>query len=226
VGTSRAENGKTRVTFVWEPAPPAPGVRRDTPGRVSLLAANAQGDLVFRGRVPDAAMASAVPASTGNSAASGPQRVVFDAPPGRMELRISVEDASGGGTIDSEVRDVTVPDLTGPDPAISTPRVFRARTNRDFQLAARDPDAVPAAGRDFLRTDRLLIRFDVYGAEAPAALLLNRNGQKMAEVPIQPATVGGTHQIDLGLGAIPPGEYLVEISVGARKELVPLKVGS
>ena len=227
VGTSRAENGTTRVTFVWEPAPPAPGVRRDAPGRVTLLAANARGDLVFRGRVPDAAMASAVPSTVGGAgAATGPQRVVFDAPPGKMELRISVEEASGGGVLDSEIRDVTVPDLTSPDPALSTPRVFRARTARDFQMTARDPDAVPVAGREFLRTDRLLIRFDVYGTEAPAAALLNRNGQKMADVPVAPAVTGGTHQIDLGLASIPPGEYLVEISTGTAKELVPVRVGS
>jgi hypothetical protein len=227
IGTSRAENGKTRVTFVWEPAPPAPGVRRDTPGRVSLLAANAEGDLVFRGRVPDAATASAVPSAGGPAgAASGPQRVVFDAPPGKMELRISVEDASGGGVIDNEIRDITVPDLTSPDPAMSTPRVFRARTARDFQMTSRDPDAVPVATREFLRTDRLLVRFDVYGSETPTARLLNRNGQKMSEVPVAPTTTGGSHQIDLGLGGIPPGEYLVEITVGASKELIPLKVGS
>jgi VWFA-related protein len=227
IGTSRADNGKTRVTFVWEPAPPAPGVRRDTPGRVSLLAANAQGDLVFRGRVPDAATASAVPTVGGAAgAASGPQRVVFDVPPGKMELRIAVEDARGGGVIDNEIRDITVPDLTSPDPSMSTPRVFRARTARDFQMTARDPDAVPVAGREFLRTDRLLMRFDVYGTESPTAVLLNRNGQKMSEVPVSPAATGGTHQIDLGLGGIPPGEYLVEVSVGSAKELVPLKVGS
>jgi len=193
---------------------------------VSLLAANPQGDLVFRGRVPDAGVASAVPTSGGGGTSTGPQRVVFDAPPGRMELRIAVEDASGGGTLDTEIRDVSVPDLTGPDPALSTPRVFRARTNRDFQMAARDGDAVPAAGRVFLRTDRLLIRFDVYGAETPTAALLNRNGQKMSDIPITPTTIGGTHQIDLGLASVPPGEYLVEIRAGTAKELIPLKMGT
>ena len=226
VGTSRADNGKTRVTFVWEPAPALPGIRRDAPGRVSLLAADAQGSLVFRGRVPDAGMASAVPTSGGSATATGPQRVVFDAPPGKIELRISVENASGGGVLDSEIRDVTIPDLTSPDPALSTPRVFRARTAREFQMAARDPDAVPVAGREFLRTDRLLIRFDAYGSETPTAALLNRNGQKMADLPVTAAVTGGTHQIDLGLGSFAPAEYVIEIGVGTAKELVPLKVGS
>ena len=225
IGTSRAEDGKTRVTFVWEPAPPPPGVRSEQPGRVSLLAANREGDLVFRGRVPDAAVASSAPTAGGAAgAAAGPQRVVFEAPPGPMELRISVEAAGSGDVIDSEVRDLTVPDLTGP--GLSTPRVYRARTALDFRAAASNGDAVPAATREFLRRDRLLIRFDVYGPEAPAAALLNRSGNKMTDLPVAAAAAGGTHQIDLGLGSVPPGEYLVEISVGDVKELVPLKIGS
>jgi hypothetical protein len=141
-----------------------------------------------------------------------------------MELRISVEAAGSGDVIDSEIRDLTVPDLTGQ--GLSTPRVYRARNALDFRAAASNGDAVPAATREFLRRDRLLIRFDVYGADAPAAALLNRAGTKMTDLPIAPAAAGGTHQIDFGLGAVAPGEYLVEISVGDVKELVPLKVGS
>ena len=243
VGTSRAENGKTRVTFVWEPLAARPGERRDQAGRVSVIAAGPTGDLVFRGRVPDLALASAATVISGvtsgtaaagstgtarmpaGSPAAGPQRVVFDAPPGKLELRLSVESATGGGVLDTEIQDVTVPDLSGTT-AISTPRVHRARTARDFQTVARDPDAVPVASRDFSRTDRLLIRFDVYGSGAPTATLLNRNGQKMADVPVTAATAGGTHQVDFGLGSVPPGEDLIEISAGDAKELIPLKIGS
>jgi hypothetical protein len=93
---------------------------------------------------------------------------------------------------------------------------------------------VPAASRDFSRTERLLIRFDTYGAgtDQPTvtAVLLNRAGQKMSDVPVTPAAAGGTHQIDLGLSSIPAGEYLVEITAkgksGEAKELVPLRVTS
>jgi hypothetical protein len=226
IGTARAENGQTRVTFVWEPSPQAPGVRREQPGRVSLIAAGAGGDLVWRGRVPDAAVASATPsAAPSASPVSGPQRVTFDAPPGKMELRISVEEAGGGGVIDTEIRDVAVPDLTGPE-GMSTPRVFRSRTARDFQAIVRDADAVPTASREFLRTDRLLIRLDAYGTDTPKAAILNRAGQKMADLPVSAATAGGTHQIDFALGSIAPGEYLIELAAGSSKELVPLRVGS
>jgi len=199
---------------------------------------------VFRGRVPDAAPASngaaAAPAATtarpaasavsATPAALGPQRLVFDAPPGELELRMSVEATAGGGLIDSEIRTIMVPDLTSPDAAVSTPRVHRARTARDFQAIAADAGAVPTIGREFSRTERLLIRFDVYGNATPTAALLNRGGQKMADVPIAAAAAGGTHQIDLGLAAIATGEYLVEITVkgatGEAKELIPLRVGS
>ena len=48
-------------------------------------------------------------------------------------------------------------------------------------------------------------------------------------MPVTAATVGGTHQIDLGLGSIAAGEYLIEITAtgatGEAKELIPLRVG-
>ncbi len=232
IGTERAENGKTRVTLVWEPLPQLPGVRRDPAGRVALLAADDKGDLVFRGRSPDAALASAAPPTglPSASAASGPQRLVFDSPPGSIELRMSVEAAGGGGVLDQEVRKIAVPDFTSPEAVISTPRVHRARSVRELQTVAGDPAAVPVAGREFSRTERLLIRFDVYGGGTPSAVLMNRTGQKMSDLPITPAKVGGTHQIDMGLNAIAAGEYLVEITVkGATtetKELVAVRVTS
>ena len=143
---------------------------------------------------------------------------------------MSVEAAAGGGTLDSEIRTIAVPDLTSPDAALSTPRVHRARTALDFRTITGDAGAMPGVGREFSRTERLLIRFDVYGNAAPTAVLLNRNGQKMADVPVTATTVGGTHQIDLSLASIATGEYLVEITVkgatGEAKELVPLRVGS
>jgi VWFA-related protein len=232
IGTERAENGKTRVTLIWEPLPAVPGARRDPAGRVSLLAADGKGDLVFRGRSPDAALASAAP-PTGTpaaSAATGPQRLVFDAPPGALELRMSVEAAGAGGVLDQEVRKIAVPDFTNPESILSTPRVHRARTVRDFQAAASNAAAVPVASREFSRTERLLIRFDVYGSATPTAVLMNRNGQKMSDLTVAPATAGGTHQIDLGLNAIAAGEYLIEITakggVSESKELVAIRIAS
>src|SRR5207302_183625 len=77
------------------------------------------GSLVFRGRVPDVAVASTAPASSvaaANASASPPragQRVVFDAAPGKVQLRVSVE-GSSSAVLDTETREITVPDLTAP----------------------------------------------------------------------------------------------------------------
>jgi VWFA-related protein len=227
IGTERGDSGKTRVTLTWEQLPPLPGSgRREQAGRVSLIAANASGQLVFRGAAPD----QASPSATG----AGAQRLTFEVPPGRLELRLTVQDASSGGTLDQETKTLDVPDLTAPQAAITTPRVFRARTVREAQTVAADAAAAPIAGREFSRTERLLIRFDAYAAGAeqvqPAAVLLNRDGKKMSDVPVTAAQAGGTHQINLSLASIPPGEYLVEITVksgsGEATELVPFRVGS
>ena len=227
IGTERGEGGKTRVTLIWEPlAAPAGTTRREQAGRVSLQAANAAGQLIYRGAMPE----QASPPASG----SGPQRLTFEVPPGRLELRLTVQDAGNGGTLDQETRTLEVPDLTAPQAAISTPRVFRARTVREFQTLAADAAVTPVASREFSRTERLLVRFDAYapGGEQvqPTAVLLNRAGVKMSDVPITAAEAGGTHQINLSLASIPAGEYLIEIAVksatGEAKELVPFRVGS
>jgi hypothetical protein len=183
--------------------------------------------MIFRGGAPD--QASTPAPGTGG----GPQRLTFEAPPGKLEMRLTVQDA-GSGTLDQEIKTIDVPDLTAPAAAISTPRVFRMRTAREFQTLAADAAATPTAGREFSRTERLLIRFDAYAAGneqvQPTAILLNRAGTKMADVPVTAAQAAGTHQINLSLASIPAGEYLVEIAVtsasGEAKELVALRVGS
>jgi VWFA-related protein len=241
VGTERGEDGKTRVTLVWEPLTFPPGDRREPAGRVSLLAATAGGDLVYRGRAPERPI---VPAPTTGSlgstapsvaaAAPAPQRLTFDAAPGKVELRITVEGTTGG-TLDSETRSIEVPDFTSPQISLSTPRLYRARTLPELRTITADANAVPAAGREFSRSDRVLIRFSAYGpgSERPeaTAVLLNRAGQKMSDVPVAvSASAGTTHEINLSLNSIPAGEYLVEVTAkgagGEAKELIPLRVGT
>jgi VWFA-related protein len=250
IGTTRGENGKTKVTFVWEPVAKAPGQSArgsEAPARVSLMAAGADGSPYYRGRVPDVALASAsssggngdAPKPTGTSASSAsahqaaraPSRVTFEVPPGKMELRIGVEgDASQ--VLDSEVREINVPDLTKPQTAIGTPAVFRARTARDFQQLKADADAVPQTVRDFSRTDRLLIRVPAYGPSgvpAISAKLLNRDGQPMTDVPVAVAATAETPaQIELALASLAPGDYLLEITAKGEgpdvKELVGFRV--
>jgi VWFA-related protein len=240
IGSERGEGGNTRVTLVWEPMAFPPGDRREPAGRVSLLAATGGGNVVFRGRAPERPIVAAVTTgSLGTGAASStpstpPQRLTFDAPPGKVELRITVEGATGG-TLDQEIRDIEVPDFTSPQVTLSTPRLYRARTLPELRTITADPNAVPAAGRDFSRTERVLIRFSTYGpgTERPeaVAVLLNRGGTKVSDVPVTASTAAGTtHEITLGLATIPAGEYLVEVTAkgasGETKTLVPFRVTS
>lgn len=232
IGMAPAEHGKTRVTFVWEPAPPSSG-RREEPERIMLVAAGSRNDPYFRGSVPDrASTASAAPASaTGDccpTGTRGPWRVTFDADPGRIQLMFTVE-GRDAQVLDKDSQDITVPDLTTTDTVLGTPQIFRSRSAREWQTAAADASAVPAVAREFSRGERLLIRFGVYGPGAPtlSARLLNRAGERMSDLQVQAATVGGQlHQVDLPLAALAAGEYLIEVAAGAVTQLVAIRVTS
>ena len=162
----------------------------------------------------------------------GPARVTFEVPPGTLQLKMTVE-GSGAETLDSETRELTVPDLTGPQTLLGTPGVYRARTARDAQQLKNNADAVPAAGREFLRSDRLLVKVPTYGPgmtpPAVTARLLNRTGQPMNDVPVVlGAPAAAVALIELALAPLAPGEYVLEITVtgssGDAKEMVGFRV--
>ncbi len=229
IGTSRGDNGKTRVSFVWEPVARVPGATRgpggsmERPARVSVMAIGQDGAPLFRGRVPDL-----VP-SPQSTALTVPQRVTFDVPAGAVQLRLSIEGADAE-QIDSEQRVITVPDLTAPL-VLGTPELVRARTARDLETARANPSPVPTASRDFLRTERLLVRVAAYGpggtAPVVTARLLNRSGDGMSAL-VATAAPDGPILIEVPLAALPLGEYIVEITAtgegGEVKELAGFRI--
>jgi VWFA-related protein len=238
IGTAPAESGRTRVTFVWEPVPTLPGERRtDAPSRVALMAAGAEGRAYYRGKVPDddagtgegVRMIAPAAASTARGAA-----VEFEAQPGKMQLRLSVEGASGQ-VIDSDMLDVAVPDYTAPQVAVTSLEVLRARTVPEFRELSANATPMPVAEREFRRTERLLIRFAAHapGGAAPETTvrLLNRGGQKMSDLTAQPLAIDPRRlQVDLPLASLPAGEYVVEVKATAgeseAKQFVGFKVVS
>jgi VWFA-related protein len=223
IGAERGENGKTRVTLVWEAnrAPGAPARDTEQPARVSVTAVGTDGSPYFRGRVPATAPSSGAAAAAAPAAAVAGAHVTFEAPPGPMQLRLSVEGADAQ-VLDSENREVTVPDLTST--IFGTPAIYRARTARDIQQFRANRDAAPTAVREFQRTDRLLFRVPSYATGAVAAKILNRSGQAMSEVPV--AMEGTDAVFEVPLASIPSGEYILEISAAGTdlKELVAFRI--
>ena len=227
VGVARGDAGKTRVTIVWEPAARVPGDRsRRDPSRVQLSALATDGTVVFEGPL--------MPTGPATIQEQGitPSRAVFDAAPGRLRLKMAIQDAATQ-QLDVDVRDLVVPDFRRPV-AIGTPEILRARNAREFRLLD-DSAAVPVASREFSRSERLLIRFAAYGpADAMpllSAKLLSRMGQTMRTLAVAPAaTPGGANEIDLPLAGLASGEYLIELTAttpaGEAKDRLTFRVTS
>ena len=204
VGTSRGDDGKGRVTVVSEVLTAAGTPRGEGAANLTVTATRPQAGNVFES--PSVELRPGM----------APQRVSFDADAGALDVKIVLADREGK-TIDRETRVIDVPDYSGRAAALGTPRFHRPRTLREFQTLAADADAMPVTARDFGRMDRLLIRFDAFGADggpvAPTAAILSRAGRKMFDVQVAPsAAAGASHQIDLSLGPLPNGEYLLEIA--------------
>jgi VWFA-related protein len=225
-GISRGPTGKARVTFVWEPAGRVPGDRgpAKTPARLILTARTVDGTVLFDGPV-----AATGPATLDEPGATS-ARAVFDVSPGRLRLRMSIEDVTSR-VLDVDIRDIAVRELKG-DVVLGTPEVLRARNAREFRTLSTD-SAVPVASREFSRTERLLIRFPAYAPTGTqptvSARLLSRTGQPMRDLIVAPASGDdGEHAVDLPLAGLAAGEYFVEVEAaipsGEAKDRVGFRV--
>jgi hypothetical protein len=223
IGAERGTDGKTRMTFVWEPvrnAARAGGSAR--PARVMLTARGTTGAPYFNGPVPQQVVA---PTASGS-------RVTFDAPPGAMQLRIAVE-GSDASVLDTELKDIAVPDFTPPRPLFGTPVLFSVRTLPEIQRLKLQPESVPTAAREFSRTERLLLRIPLYGpadtTPTLTASLVNRTGQTMTTLAVAPAAgVRDTFFVEIPLANLAPGAYGIALSAvgegGGATELVAFRI--
>jgi VWFA-related protein len=203
-GTGADAAGKAVVTLAWEPTPGTPDPA-EVVDRINVTVTSIYGEMLYKGPI------ARDPQATRPGGA-----VTFQAPPGDVRARVVAENARGM-RLDSAEATLSVPDFTTPGPTITTPIVFRGRTARDLQLIKAATAPVPAASRIFSRTERLLVRFDAYGpagtTPAIAMRLLNRNGESMAALPAPTAGASpATFQVEVGLGPLPPGDYLIEIA--------------
>jgi VWFA-related protein len=219
IGATRGSSEKARITVAWEALAPAGQDPLDKVAQVALTATSGGGDVVFQG-----------PATPDTSAGRLAGRVSFEAPAGLLKLRATAQNSSGH-RLDAEDVSFDVADFTGAGPLISTPVVFRGRTARDITQLKAGADAMPAITRQFSRTERLLVRFEAYGPGGTtpkiAARLLNRMGESLAALP-EPAATGAVHNLEVTLGALPPGDYLVEVTAEAAdttsRKLIGIRV--
>ena len=221
LGTARSDgNGRTQVTFVWEPTDGRG--RRDEASTV-LLTAMGEGGAYFRGRIP-------------GEGATERNWATFEVEPGELQIGLAIE-GSGGEVLDRDRIEVDVPDYTGPEVVLSTPQFVRARNELEYRSLVDDWTVPPAVSRSFRRTERMLVRFQAYapGGAVPEveARLVNRAGEAIVPLDVvqpgvagsdsQPASGGGgdarasqggpnAFQVPVALPFLPPGEYLIELT--------------
>jgi VWFA-related protein len=208
VGARRGDEGRTELTFVWEPIGGDQARRRQESASQVMLMAMSDSSAYFRGEVP------------GPGRGRMP-RVRFDVDPGELELNIGIEDEYGD-VLDRDIDELVAPDFTGPDVALSTPRVHRARNAVEMRGLLADPEALPTASRFFRRTEQLLFRVEAYapGGVQPRvrARLLSREGTAMMELPVAAPEGDRPHEVLLQLSPFPRGDYLMELSAEAGEE--------
>ncbi len=218
VGARRGDGGRTELTFVWEPIGGDQARRRRESASQVMLMAMSDSSAYFRGEVP------------GPGRGRMP-RVRFDVDPGELELNVGIEDEYGD-VLDRDIDELVAPDFTGPDVALSTPQVLRARNAVEMRGLLADADALPTASRFFRRTDQLLFRVEAYapGDVAPRvrARLLSREGTAMMELPVAAPEGDRPYEVLLQLSPFPRGDFLMELSAeaggGTASTLVAFRV--
>lgn len=215
-GMAPGVDGRTRVRFVWEPAPRAPGnpSTLPVPAQVTINVTASDGTPVFAGVV----VPSRVSEQSGMPTKA---QAVFEQPPGRLRVHMSIEDASSR-EIDTDVRDLTVGSFAAPL-TLGTPEVLRVRNAREFRAIVNRADALSVPSRQFSRADRLLVRVPVYavGPEPRVfARLVSNFGNAVRDLPLLDGPAADVRQVDLPLAGLAAGEYAVEFSaIGAEREV-------
>ena len=209
VGLSPAAADACTVNIAWAPRP---GIEGRAAAASVLVTATSGTERLFEGVLKDG----------GNS---------FKAAAGTVQLDFTIRDSTGE-MIDREQRTVTVPDPARTTLALTTPVISRARSASEFRALMAGPEPVAFAGREFSRSDRLLVRVTPYGTGATdaevTAQLVGPRGTTLAELPIHAEGESGGFRLDLPLSSLATGEFLIAIAARTPAErvetLVPLRI--
>jgi VWFA-related protein len=225
LGSTIEPDGQRRVIFTWTPsAVPLrnkPGAR---PAVVALKATTLSGSVLFEGDVT-AVRTGAITRQRADSA-------VFQTGPGRVQLDLTIFQADGT-KLDFAAQDFDVPVLGKSGPVILAPQLFRAASAREFREISVDPAAAPVPGREFRRTEHLLLRIPAYDTSGNtvqiSAKLMNRVGTVLLDL----TKVAGDGSIALTQFEVPlarfaPGDYSIEVAAtsdtGNARELIQFRV--
>lgn len=210
-GAAPGPDGTAQVTIAWTPraAPVAPKPGADVFGKARV--SGPDGRVVFDGPLVQGQM-------------------TFPAGSGLLHVRHDTIDPDGGLGARTEMT-VDVPDFAHAALSMSTPAVYVAHSPLELRALLGNPHPAAFAGRRFDRSERVLVRFALFGAAAPnatvTATLLSRTGTKLAVLPMTPDR-DQRWQLDLPLASIAQGEYVIAIEAaqGAThlKALVPLRI--
>ena len=218
-GLRVAGAGQAQMIVTWEPKPG----QSTRAGRVVLSAKAAKGASLFEGTIE--ALGTAPSAD----------RATFTVPPGQVQLDLAVLDAEGR-PLDTDVRDVDVPDLSPsaqPGPVLLPVEVMCLRSSRTSEASPWSDALAAYVARACSRGGRLIVRVpaaDPTGTPVRViARLLNRAGRTMRALEADPGIESPT-QFTLPLVSLAPGQYAIEVTGenrhGAVSERVTFRVGA
>jgi VWFA-related protein len=129
-----------------------------------------------------------------------------------------------------EVPTILVPDTPSPALSVPAPALWLIKTPTDLKAARGDAPPPPYQGREFARTDRILMRIAVDGELAPNASisigLIDRRGKRLTDLPFTRTATGWL--LDLPLQSIARGEYLIAVNAEAADQrstaYVPIRI--
>ncbi len=205
------DQGRPLVRMTWAPRPAATG-GGGAATQVSAVAMH-EATKVFEGNLD------------GGSTS-------FEAPPGPLKVTFNVLDAEGN-LVDRDTRTLDVPDLPNTPLWLSAPVLLRTRNALEYRALDRTGSARPFPGREFVRTDRVFIRFSVHGSQADQAVvnarITSQWGKDLAELPlVRRSPDPGYYEIDLPLSSVARGDFLIAVSANAGEQrvgaLVPIRV--
>jgi VWFA-related protein len=226
LGVMMEPDGRRRIIFTWTPAgtPAKPQKPVSRPDVVTLKVTTLSGAVLFDGDV--------APARGFGVTGQRSDSATFKADPGRLQLDLTISKADGT-KLDVGSQDFDVPEIRAGRPFIFPVQLFRTASARELREISADANAAPMPGREFRRTETLLLRVPTYdlsgGQVTVSAKLINRVGAMLTELKAMPFENSTTlSQFDLPLARFAPGEYSIEIAAqspsGTSRELIRLRI--